>query len=151
MLLADLGEYPSFAHFSVVGCGGALIAKDIVLTAAHCEVPVGASVCIGVNRCDCTDAAETFLAAEVLTHPNYVDTGESLENDVMLVRLNGESSLPLWKWNSDSNKPLDGETVTVIGCGVTSFGGNSPFNLFEVSLNTEDCQDSLCRVHAVRR
>jgi secreted trypsin-like serine protease len=32
---ATKGDYPYFAHFDSPGCGGTLIAPDIVLTAGH--------------------------------------------------------------------------------------------------------------------
>jgi secreted trypsin-like serine protease len=33
--VAEPGDYPYFVHFATPGCGGTLIAPDIVLTAAH--------------------------------------------------------------------------------------------------------------------
>lgn len=33
--IAEPNEYPYFAHFEGIACGGSLIAKDIVLTAGH--------------------------------------------------------------------------------------------------------------------
>ena len=32
---ADPGEYPYFAHMPYPGCGGSLIAPDVILTAGH--------------------------------------------------------------------------------------------------------------------
>ena len=33
--VAAAGDYPYFTHYDTPGCGGAIIAPDVVLTAAH--------------------------------------------------------------------------------------------------------------------
>ena len=40
--VAAAGDYPYFTHYDTPGCGGAIVAPDVVLTAAH--VSIGATV-----------------------------------------------------------------------------------------------------------
>ena len=121
-----------------------MIAKDIVLTAAHCQsaFPRFGEVCIGGNLVDCSDAAEIRTIAQVIVHPNFIDNIDDLNpnppnnlvNDIMLVRLEGKSSQPLATWNTDPQEPVDGETLTAIGFGTTSFRGPTAPELLEVRL-----------------
>lgn len=43
---ASLNEYPYFAHFDSIYCGGSLIAPDIVLTAGHVSCDHGAALAL---------------------------------------------------------------------------------------------------------
>jgi len=112
-----------------------LVARDVVLTAAHCSgaFAVGTQLCIGGNKLDCSDAEEKINVAQIRSHPDYKNNIPiNLQNDIMLVRLAKGSSQPLWQWNSDADEPEDDETVTAIGFGRTMGGGSLATNLQEV-------------------
>jgi len=93
-------------------CGGALIAKDLVLTAASCRDPTTAH--IGLKN-DSDPAKESIEVRSVVRHPN------SLDNNVMIVQLTAPVSetAPV-RLNFEENYPvLDGESLTMLGFGST--------------------------------
>lgn len=101
-------------------CGGSLIAKDVVLTAAHCQ---GGSYDVVVGRHDIVndnDGNKIGKKTEV-PHPEY--DSYSTDNDFMLVFLNRAATaynVDLVELNSRSSVPSVGEGVTVMGWGDTN-------------------------------
>ena len=104
-------------------CGGSLIAKDTVLTAAHCAPEAGAFfplVVLGRHDLSNSDDGKVFPVRQQVTHPEYNEL--LLENDFMLVFLEGASTddnVITVKLNSDPLVPSVGQDVTVMGWGDT--------------------------------
>jgi len=97
-------------------CGGSLIAKDVILTAAHCQ---GGNYNVVLGRHDVDDNdGEVIAMKKELPHPNY--DSQSTNNDFMLVFLDSAVSatnVDLVTLNSDSSVPNVGDAVTVMGWG----------------------------------
>lgn len=97
-------------------CGGSLIAKDVILTAAHCQ---GGKYNVVLGRHDWNDNDGQVIAMkEELPHPNY--DAQSTNNDFMLVFLNSATianNVDLVSLNSASSVPSVGQGVTVMGWG----------------------------------
>jgi len=147
--MADEYEYPfmvslqdSFGHF----CGGSLIAKDVVLSAAHCQ---GGDYEIAVGRYNVLNGGQVIKVAHEVPHEEYDDT--TTDYDFMLVFLATpaelvENEVGLIRVNDDPSLPAPGDVVTVIGWGVTDTEtGSLSKVLMEVDvdvISNEDCEMS---------
>ena len=98
-------------------CGGSLIAKDVVLTAAHCQ---GAPFDVLIGRHDLDDRDGQIIGIKKqMPHPSYND--RNTDNDFMLVFLQkaATANVDLVKVNSVASRPSVGNKVTVMGWGDT--------------------------------
>jgi trypsin len=144
----NVATYPWFVQGR--GCSGSLIAKDIVLTAAHCKgFPFNSKLLF--NSLTAYDdilsgqASRPSGAFEVavarangasiqVPHPDYNSKTEA--NDYMLVKLAGAvPNAQLVELNFDDAFPIVNQALRVIGVGTTSANGAASDFLLQVDAN----------------
>lgn len=146
---APEGRYPYAVSLNTAsgyhGCGGSLIAPNIVLSAAHCggvfsEVHIGRH-----DRNDYFDTYEEFNILREIAHPRYKD--DAIAYDQMIIVLDGESTATPVAMNRNPSIPTAGTPVTVMGWGLTVEDDNTSASpeLKYANLNVisnQDCEDS---------
>lgn len=126
----------SLQNFWGHSCGGAIIDKNWILTAAHCVLNKNvADVYVYTGTQDLTDPTGVFYYVErIFVHCNY--DNPIMHNDIALLQLNSSIVLndktqiiPL------QNKPMkDGDDVLLTGWGTEEYMGEEPDRLKKVEL-----------------
>ena len=109
----------SDGHF----CGGSLITRHVVLSAAHCQ---GGRYSVKLGATEWDKGGQDIDMQKEVPHPGY--DSRTTDKDYMLVLLDKPATLnndvKLVKLNSQNAKPAVNDKVTVLGWGVTSPNGN---------------------------
>ena len=143
------GEFPWFVHFGNEDCGGTLISKNRVLTAAHC-IEDGPPETVFVNgEIDLGVGVEISVVASV-SHPNYDPIGQSFfKNDVAVLLLGRDVNQRFVTLNEDTNSPPVDSPVISIGFGaINSDGSTYPDVLQKMTgtsyrtISNSDCGDA---------
>ena len=145
---AAKGRYPYFTSVrfylasstgSYSSCGGTLIAKDIILCAAHCYDSTDFSLAssfvrVGIeNKSNSTGYYQAYME-KVIPHPSY--NSATFKNDVLVIKLKTAiTQVAPVALNTNSAVPAVGAAEIVFGFGTTSSGGSTSKVLLEVGQN----------------
>lgn len=148
--VADIGNYPYFV--SLGGCGGALIAPDVVLFAAHCSKDSfhNKQVVVGAYKYASTDdGGQARFCDEWIADPLYGTGGHGNNYDFALCKLDrpveideSQVTLVLNDDNEQDSTPYPGDELLIMGLGTTSEGGSRSQALMDLTvpyITNEDC------------
>lgn len=147
---ADPKRYPYFARLDYegeFGCGATLIHKDFLLTAAHCAFPEDLGILDAyIGAVDhSVDTGLRRPVTQIFQHEAYDDLSSS--TDIALLQID---SVPdeflhyIFPLARGQNMLQHGDSVTVIGLGLTQDNGEDAEVLQEVELKIVD--DETCDV-----
>jgi trypsin len=127
-------------------CGGALIAPDIVLFAAHCSDWKDLQLSIGAYKTMSLDEGAQESFCDVWIADPKFGTGGSINYDFALCKLNkpvaiDESKVRL-EINTQDSVPSDGQDLLVMGLGALASGQSGPEFVHDVTvpaISNQDC------------
>lgn len=120
-------------------CGGSLVDEYWVLSAAHCK-GIGSKVQIG--RHDLSENSEIYEEIDIeweTAHPYYNDY--TMDNDFMMIKLANASTAETVTLDDGNQTLNDGDAVTVMGWGTTTYGGVVSDVLLEVEVDIVGASD----------
>jgi len=141
---AQVGDYPYFVEMGV--CGGALVAPDVILFAAHCDDLSDRQVNIGAYRKQTTEeGAQGRFCEEWIQDPLYNEDG--YDYDFALCKLDkpvviDDTEVELAINFDDEDFLTVGDDLLVMGLGYLEEGGAVPEYLQDVTvpyISNEEC------------
>ncbi|GAA3826777.1 hypothetical protein GCM10023083_69770 [Streptomyces phyllanthi] len=145
--MVQLGYYNPFTGESFF-CGGALVAADKVLTAAHCvdgaDWTLYGTVLAGATDLDDYESGTVAGVWRQWQHPSY--NADTLRNDIAVLTLTNPMEQ---KWlrlaaSNDSSLYTPGRTGTVYGWGLTSGGDDADLSAQLRKASLPMVKDSTC-------
>jgi len=127
-------------------CGGTLISRRYVLSAAHCGISRSSYVTIGTTNL--ASPRERYNIKKVTRHPFYRYTGNTVSNDLAVIELAMEvdidmGSIPL-EMNRDSGAPQVSQALSVMGFGRIAYKWNK-FVPYLIHVNVPVISMDVCR------
>jgi secreted trypsin-like serine protease len=135
-----------FVQASTGGCAGVLVARDVVLTAAHCGNHFALGSRVRVGTVDRGTGGETFAVSARMIHANFGTSPNKLPHDLMLLRLSvPTTNYPIIPINANSQVPANNTNLIAAGFGLTGWNGSVSPVLRQATVTEFSCQQSYQR------
>lgn len=122
-------------------CGGSIINKNMVLTAAHCAVEMTANsdrAVIGLHKqSEIDECVDIITVKKIISHPQY--DSNTLENDIAILVLEGDTRYD-FSIGLATEEIADFEQITVAGWGTLQSQGSAPDTLQKVTVPKQPFQ-----------
>lgn len=119
-------------------CSGVLVGRRWVLSAAHCEIKVGAGVAIAEEDLSFTDQREATRVKRVFNHPEFDISRRFDLFDIAVLELEDDAPerAAFMKVNTRVRLPVDNTAVRIVGYGLQGPQDTSPLVLRQVDVTT---------------